>query len=79
MQQMEKIKKEMKEDKDAAQKIRDNLEKKILLLNNKLADANAELKKGVSSQRSRPSQPHHPNASGSSVVADAINNAVGWY
>jgi hypothetical protein len=59
--------------------MKDDFQSKILQLNNKLVDAKAEMEK--SGSKSKPRQPHvhHPSTSGSSIVAESINNAVGWY
>jgi hypothetical protein len=65
---------------DEEHKIKKNLEKKVLLLNNKLVAANVQLEKNKSTNNTKRLKRNPPIiaiAGGSIIVADCVNDAVG--
>lgn len=80
-QDLQRLKEEMAEETKRNGAERDALERKVLKLNNELSDVRREVEQRPTSTGVHLYRPtgHHPCTSGSSIVATAINNAVGMY
>jgi septal ring factor EnvC (AmiA/AmiB activator) len=67
-------------------KMKEDMERKLFKLNNDLVDAKSELEESKKLSKASKAKPHnrptvryHPSTSGSSIVADSINDAaLGW-
>lgn len=76
--EMESLKKEVREKINENEKVKDDLRKKLLSLNNKLEDVKAELNR-TQKQSEKPCQPSQPQRRSiqTSVVVQSVTNAVG--